>query len=155
MATSRAPKICSEVGCAAMVYDQAKRKCDRHYVPWKGRRNSFGTHDNTAQRKTLKDSVFRKANGVCQLGYDGCERTAKVLDRIDNSMGYSPSNCQAACSHCSAIKSSHEGHSAKGNQIEPLPAPPPTPKAGIPKRIKPWKHDDGEQSFGDGWTGQW
>jgi hypothetical protein len=120
---SRAPRICSEIACSALVYDPTKRKCPAHYIPWPGRRNKWGTHNSgNKERNTIRGKVFARANGECE--HPQCVTAATVLDRVDNLQGYSIENCQALCQTHSAIKSSSEGHAGQGHRSAPLPKRP-------------------------------
>lgn len=112
----RAPHVCGEIGCTALVYGSA-RKCPNHTVAWANTGSSVNRSDTKA-RRTLRDKVFRRDGYLCRIRYpDICVGIAKDLDRVDNLQGYSMSNCQAACRPCHRRKSSYEGHAARGHRV--------------------------------------
>lgn len=107
----RAPKVCNENGCAALIYD-GKRRCEKHYKPWSGAHAAFDRSDTKA-RKTLRRKVFDRDGGMCRLKYPGCLQLATEIDRVNHVVGYSLSNCQAVCRPCHQRKSSREGHASR------------------------------------------
>lgn len=113
----RAPKICSEPTCFALVYDG--RRCEEHRPAkqwankgWDSRRN------DTEQHRMLKSRVLGGAGYRCQLRYeDICTGLATQVDRIDNEGDYTDHNCQAVCVPCHRHKTSVEGHRAQGHNV--------------------------------------
>jgi hypothetical protein len=115
---ARAPRACNERGCPGLVYQQGRRRCEDHHVPWANHQRREETHSNTTARKLLKDRVFRRAGGRCQIGYpDICTGKATQLDRINCYGGYTDDNCEGLCEPCHRRKSSMEGHAASGHAV--------------------------------------
>lgn len=111
----RAPKICNERGCTTLVYEQGKRKCAEHYVPWQGK--SFDKRrKDTEDHRRMRQRVLGRAGFRCQVKHLGCVGTATQVDRVDNTRGYSDDNCQATCVPCHEWKTSMEGHAAQGHR---------------------------------------
>jgi hypothetical protein len=114
--SSRAPKICAEIGCAELVHEPGKRKCPTHYKPWANKAFDKRRTD-TAARARLRDRVLGRAGYRCQIRKpDRCVVMASDVDRIDNTLGYDDFNCQAACEPCHQWKTSMEGHAAMGHR---------------------------------------
>jgi hypothetical protein len=146
--TPRAPRICSEVGCSALVRDPKRRKCEIHYRPSSKHGSDIQRSDTKSQRQ-LRARVFGQAGYRWQLAYVRiCTGIAEVLDRIDNQHGYESHNLQAACQSCSQAKSSREGHLGAGHAVEmptrsdtaaqPAPSTPKPSTLKIPRRIELW-----------------
>lgn len=111
----RAPKICNEKGCTALVYEQGKRKCDEHYVPWQGKAFDKRRADTDAHRR-MKARILGRAGYQCQIRrMDRCTQIATQVDRVDNARDYSDDNCRAACTPCHQWHTSMEGHAARGH----------------------------------------
>lgn len=118
----RAPKICAETTCFALVHDGGKR-CPEHYKPWGGATRNHGVAHRESRNDTLAHQrlcarVLGRAGYRCQIKDGGCIGAATQVDRIDSTKGYSDVNCQAACLPCHQRKSSREGHLAQGHNVE-------------------------------------
>lgn len=87
-------------------------KAPGHYakIPWDGSNRRQRLPDNWPQ---ISRTVLERDGYQCQVGYDGCLGRATDTDHITAGDDHRPTNLQAACSHCHAVKSSAEGNAAR------------------------------------------
>jgi 5-methylcytosine-specific restriction protein A len=111
----RAPKVCGEIGCAAIVYE-GKRKCPQHYKPFGGK-GGTSSRTTTSAHKRRRLRVLGRAGYRCQIQYpDICIGTATDFDHITplaEGGQDSDHNGQAACRPCHARKSAVEARRAQ------------------------------------------
>lgn len=106
----RAPRVCGDIDCAALVYD-GKRQCPKHYKPFGG---VGGTSSRTTvpahRRRRLR--VLNRARYLCEIRYeDVCTGDATEFDHIvplSEGGADSDQNGQAACVPCHRRKSAIE-----------------------------------------------
>jgi 5-methylcytosine-specific restriction protein A len=114
----RAPKICSEVGCTALVYDRSKSKCEDHkrVGKWPDR---YGTTRTAAAGHVKNRKAVLERDPYCKLRFAGiCTIRSTHCDHIiPVSAGGSDdlSNLQGVCNPCHLRKTSYEGHAALGH----------------------------------------
>lgn len=113
----RAPRICNELGCSTLVYDEKRRRCDAHYKPFGGK-GGTSSRTTTSDHKRRRLRVLGRAGYRCEVRYpDICIGTATEADHVVAlSLGGTDSdfNMQAVCTPCHRRKTSREGHAAQG-----------------------------------------
>lgn len=125
----RAPSICNEPGCAALVPNGSRGRCPTH-----SRSSRWTTptrsRTSTAGHKARRRRILRR-DPTCKLAYPGCTITSTICDHVRAlALGGSDTdnNCQGVCSHCHRIKTSREGHYAAGHNVPtPIQEPPERP----------------------------
>ena len=112
----RAPRVCSEPNCAALVHDSSRRRCDLHYTPFGGKGGTSSRTTTVAHRRR-RLRVLGRAGYRCQIRYaDICLGVATDFDHIvplSNGGVDSEVNGQAACRKCHARKTSVEARQAQ------------------------------------------
>lgn len=116
----RAPKVCNELGCAALVYAEGRRRCDVHYRPFGGK-GGTSSRTTTSAHKRRRLRVLGRAAYRCQIRYsDICIGTATDCDHIvplTEGGTDTDDNCQSACRPCHLRKTSAEAHRAQGHSV--------------------------------------
>ena len=111
----RAPKVCNDPQCAALVYD-GKRQCPKHYKPFGGTGGTSSRTKTSAHRRR-RARVLARAGYQCQIRYaDICLGDATEFDHIvalAEGGADSDQNGQASCRRCHQRKSSIEGRRAQ------------------------------------------
>jgi 5-methylcytosine-specific restriction protein A len=124
----RAPKICSEPGCLALVHDGGSRCPDDRSRIGKWRKGKIGTNrTGTAAHKARRERILKR-DPWCMLKLPGCQSVSTVCDHIiPLAAGGADEdwNCQGVCQNCSDKKTSAEGHYLAGHDV-------PCPWAGAP-----------------------
>jgi len=112
----RAPKVCNEPNCAALVHDSSRRKCDLHYKPFGGKGGTSSRTTTLAHRRR-RLRVLGRAGYRCQIRYpDICLGTATDFDHIvplSAGGADTEANGQAACRKCHSRKTSTEARQAQ------------------------------------------
>lgn len=112
----RAPRVCNEPGCAALVDIEGRRRCDSHYKPFGGK-GGTSSRTTTSEHRRRRLRVLGRAGYRCEIRYDGvCAGAATEFDHvipIAEGGRDSDSNGQAACVPCHRRKSAIEARRAQ------------------------------------------
>jgi 5-methylcytosine-specific restriction endonuclease McrA len=112
----RAPRVCGELNCAALVHDPSRRKCDLHYKPFGGK-GGTSSRTTTSDHRRRRLRILGRAGYRCEIRYEGiCLGAASEFDHVvpvgeggsDTDM-----NGQAACVPCHRRKSAIEARRAQ------------------------------------------
>ena len=112
----RAPRVCNEPQCSVLIHDPKRRRCDLHYTPFGGNRETSRRTTTLAHRRR-RLRVLGRAGYRCQIRYaDICLGVATDFDHIiplSEGGKDDDSNGQGACRACHARKSAIEARQAQ------------------------------------------
>lgn len=80
--TPRAPRICPEPGCSALIRDGAKR-CPEHYQPFAGARTESSRATGRRDFQKVRRQVFERDGNLCRAQLFGCEQVAVECHHLD------------------------------------------------------------------------
>ena len=112
----RAPRVCGDPNCGALVHDSSRRKCDKHYTPFGGK-GGTSSRTTTPEHRRRRLRVLGRAGYRCEIRTEGiCLGAATEFDHaIPMSEGGRDDdfNGQAACAPCHRRKSAIEARRAQ------------------------------------------